>query len=93
MECIFAELLQGSVNKTERNIIREFWKNLPKYPEDEIFLKAGEESSKNNWINKGIGLIDSTVIMSARETGSMIWSLDKKINKILKPGEIYKIKS
>ena len=90
-ECIFAELLQGVNNKTETNIINEFWNNLPKYPEENIFIKAGEESNRSNWINKGIGLIDSVIIILARETGSMIWTLDKKMNSVLKSGEIYKI--
>ncbi len=36
-------------------------------------IKAGEESFKNHWIDKGIGLIDSTVIVLAQVTCSSIF--------------------
>ena len=40
MECIFAELMQGAKNKHEREIINEYWLNLPKYSEQGIFLSG-----------------------------------------------------
>jgi predicted nucleic acid-binding protein len=91
-QCIFAELLQGAYSKKEIKIITEFWKNLPKYPEENVFIKAAEESNKNKWIQKGIGLIDSTIIVLARQIDAMVWSLDKKMNGVLKQTELYKMK-
>ncbi|MGR3218743.1 MAG: PIN domain-containing protein [Candidatus Anammoxibacter sp.] len=89
LECIFAELMQGALNNRERDIIYGYWQNLPKPEVKSIFLKAGMESGKNKWISKGIGLIDSVVILTARESFSKIWTLDKKLKKMLKNEEIF----
>ena len=89
LECIFAELMQGALNKRERDILFEYWQNLPKPEIENIFIKAGIESGKNKWISKGIGLIDSVIILSARETISKIWTLDKKLKTISKKEEIF----
>lgn len=89
LECIFAELMQGALNQHERNIINEYWQNLPKPKLQTILLMAGIESGKNRWISKGVGLIDSVIVLSARETSSKIWTLDEKLKKILKREEIF----
>jgi predicted nucleic acid-binding protein len=89
LECIFAELMQGTLNNRERKIIFEYWKNLPKPDIDNIMLKAGWESSKQKWTSKGIGLIDSVILFTARETQSTIWTLDNKLRVILKKEEIH----
>ena len=34
-------------------------------------------------------LIDSVIILSARETSSRIWTLDKKLNNVLKREETF----
>ena len=90
LECIFAELMQGALNNRERDILYEYWQNLPKPEIESVFIKAGIESGKHKWISKGIGLIDSVIILSARETISKIWTLDKKLITILKKEEIFK---
>ena len=89
VECIFAELLQGAKDVHERKTISDYWKNLPKFPEKHLFLNAGLEAGKNRWPDKGIGLIDSAVIIMARETQSNIWTLDKKLLSVLSKSEIY----
>lgn len=86
---IFGELLQGAKNTRERTIIKEFWDNLPKLSEDDLFIKAGVESSMNHWIDKGIGLIDSALLVASRESSSFIWTLDKRLNRILHKEEKY----
>ena len=89
LECIFAELMQGALNSRERNVIYEYWKNLPKSDVKNVFIKAGIESGKNRWTSKGVGLIDSVIIVSARETLSSIWTLDSKLRNILKMDEMF----
>ena len=84
---VFGELLQGTKNSRERTIIKEFWDNLPKIPEDELIIKAGVESSRNHWVDKGIGLIDSAILIASRESRSFIWTLDKKLIQILRKEE------
>lgn len=86
---IFGELLQGAKNKRERSIILEFWEYLPKLDEKELFISAGLESSLNKWLNKGIGLIDSTIILIARKNSHFIWTKDKKVLSVLQKEEIF----
>ena len=91
MELIFGELLQGVKNNREKSIINEYWLNLPKFSEKNIFIKAGIESRANRWLDKGIGLIDSAIIIMAKETQSTIWTLDKKLLKALPKNSIFKL--
>ena len=87
VECVFAELMQGAREKRERDIISEYWHNLPKYSMDGIFFKAGIESGRSKWLIKGVGLIDCAILMYAKETKSQVWTLDKKLLSILTKGD------
>jgi predicted nucleic acid-binding protein len=91
VSCIFGELLQGAKNKRERTIIEDLWTYLPKIDERHVFVRAGLESGIKKWTDKGIGLIDSAIITSARQANAKIWTLDKKIQSILKPTERYRV--
>jgi hypothetical protein len=51
------------------------------------WVKAGELSSRNKWIDRGIGLIDAVLIFSARESKAKIWTLDKKLKTVLHKNE------
>jgi predicted nucleic acid-binding protein len=83
LSVIFGELLQGSKNKNEKSIIYNYWKYIPKYNEENIFIEAGLYSCENKLISKGVGLIDATLLVIAENTNSQIWSLDKKLNNII----------
>ena len=89
VECIFAELLQGARTERERNVIRNYWINLPKHVEPNLLIDVGVLSSEKKWISKGIGLIDSVIIVIAKKTTSRIWTLDKKLNNLLIENEKY----
>ncbi len=86
---VFGELLQGAKNKNERSIITDFWINIFKIDEDDLFIHAGAESSRSKWLNKGVGLIDSVIITAAKSSTAFIWSLDKKLINLLKKEEKY----
>ena len=86
---IFGELLQGVKNNKERSTILEFWNNLPQISEHDLLIRAGIESGRNKWIDKGVGLIDSMLIVAARESISFIWSLDNKLLRLLNREEKY----
>jgi predicted nucleic acid-binding protein len=86
---VFGELLQGTKNNKESSIILDFWNNLPQISENELFIRAGMESGRNKWIDKGVGLIDSVIILAARETISFVWTLDNKLLRLLKREEKY----
>ena len=90
IECVFGELLQGVKNINEQKVIRSYWDCLPKLNETGVWVRAGSYSSENNFINKGVGLIDCVIIILAMENNLRVWTLDKKLSKVLDKGLIYK---
>ena len=90
IECIFAELLQGVRNKRERNIILSYWQHLPKIDESGFFIEAGLFSNSNKLSDKGVGLIDSLIYISALKSDSMLWTLDKKLIINISKNLVYK---
>lgn len=89
-ECVFGELLQGALDTTEQAILSEYWHSLPKLDESGIFIEAGVFSSTNKLTAKGVGLIDTVIMLLARKNGLLLWTLDKKLLGLLKSSEIYK---
>lgn len=89
LEWIFGELLQGAADKRERHIILSYWENIPKLDSSGIWIEAGNYSSEEKLIGKGVGLIDCAIIIACRQTNSTIWSLDKKLNNALLENQKY----
>lgn len=89
VECVFAELLQGAKNLRERQLLFEYWNNLPKFPEKNILLEAGLLSGVNKWHSKGLGLMDSVIFVLASEYKIPVWTLDKKLLSIFEQNELY----
>jgi len=83
VDCIFGELLQGVKNKSEREIILDFWTYLSKEYFENIIVQAGEYSSKNKLLDHGIGLIDAVILMYGIKSKAKIWTLDKKFLRII----------
>jgi hypothetical protein len=50
---------------------------------DNLWIEAGIYSSKNKLIDKGIGIIDSMIIIACKKSNSKLLTRDKKILKIL----------
>jgi len=88
-QIIFGELLQGCKNIREVEVISDYYDNLQKISDDRSFIHAGKLSSSFKLFDKGIGLIDAVLIYHCRENGFKLWTLDKKILKILHKKEIY----
>ena len=91
IDCIFAELLQGAKDKRERDIILSYWNNLPKVEISDLYINAGIYSSEHKLVSKGIGLIDSVIIISCHHYKTKIWTLDKKLQNVMKKEEIYSL--
>ena len=91
VECIFGELLQGAKNKREKEILLQYWNNLPKCKSENIWIDAGILSADKKLFSKGIGLIDCAIVISAKKNNSKIWTLDKKLKSILKKEEEFKL--
>lgn len=89
IECIFGELLQGVKSDRESKIILGYWEFLPKVDESCVWIEAGNYSNKNKLSEKGVGLIDCVLIVLSLKNNLKIWTLDKKLKGIVKPGLIY----
>jgi len=89
LECIFGELLQGTRNPRERDIVESYWRDLPKMDEAGIWLEAGRISSEGRLHARGVGLIDCAILAAARKSGAKIWTLDRKLAEILSGNEKY----
>lgn len=83
VSAVFGELLQGVRNRREREIITEFWINLPKVDERELFMEAGKLSNQHKLYAKGIGLIDCYILAGALKHDHALWTLDKKLLGII----------
>jgi predicted nucleic acid-binding protein len=83
VDCVFGELLQGVKNNSEKEVILSFWKHLPKEHHEDLIIEAGIYSSKNKLLDKGVGLIDTQILMHAIKSNSKIWTLDAKCLRII----------
>ena len=91
IEPIFSELLYGSRSEKEKKSILAYWKILPKVKFSEgSFIDAADFANKNNFHNKGIGLIDAIIFKAAVENNYQVWTLDSKINNFLDNQFLYK---
>ena len=86
---IFGELLQGVKNQRERRLITDFWTALPKIDETGLFIRAGIESGRHKWVDKGVGLIDSALLIASIESNAFLWTLDKKLSMVLSKEQRY----
>ena len=83
VECVFGELLQGVKNKSERDIILNFWTHLPKENYEDLIIQAGEYSSHHKLLDHGVGLIDAIILVQAIRSNSKIWTLDSKFLRVI----------
>ena len=81
LSCVFGELLQGVKNENEEKTILDFWHNLSKIDETNLFIEAGRSSNKYKQLNKGVGLIDSYILTAALKNNLPLWTFDKKLNE------------
>lgn len=90
LEPVFGELLQGAKNKRERQIIIDYWKNTPRFDENEPWIVAGLYAGEKKHFAKGVGLIDAYIVVASLKTNARVWTLDDKLNKVLQSEFIYK---
>lgn len=89
LEPIFAELLQGARDKREKEIIRGYWQNIPQIDLTGLWLEAGQLSHEKKFLQKGVGLIDAVLVATAQRDSHLLWTLDKKLLKVLVKEEIF----
>jgi predicted nucleic acid-binding protein len=90
LEPVFGELLQGAKNNRQRRVIIDYWKNTPRNDESEHWIVAGLYAGEKKLFAKGVGLIDSYIIVASLKTNARVWTFDEKLNKVLQPEFIYK---
>jgi predicted nucleic acid-binding protein len=86
---IFGELMQGAKEHEKAKII-SIWEILPKVNISGIGFYAGNYSMENKLREKGIGLIDCSIIYATISSKSQLWTLDKKILNNLDKQFLYK---
>jgi predicted nucleic acid-binding protein len=89
LESVFGELLQGSRNERERQIISNYWSNLPKVPVKNLLFKGGVLASEKKLYSRGLGLMDATIMAAALESQSQIWTANRKFKRVLPKYLIY----
>ncbi len=90
VEAVFAELLQGALNKREVELIKQFYSLIKPINIPNLLVKSGDYSRENKLLSKGIGLIDAVIIVSTINSKSRLWTLDKKILKFLGDDYLHK---
>ena len=68
----------GARNRQESDILKNYWRNLPKTDEAGLWIEAGRISSARGLPARGIGLVDSAILALAARTGADIWTLDRR---------------
>lgn len=91
LELIFAELFQGAKGKKEMNLIMNFVSNVPLVDDPLLIIEAGMLSNELDLINEGIGLIEAVIIHSVRKNQLQLWTLDKKIRRVIGNDFLFKI--
>ena len=89
IELIFAELLQGALNKKEVELIKAYFELVPKVEIEQFYILSGEFSKNEKLMSKGIGLIDACIITATIRTKARLWTLDKKIKNYLHPDFLF----
>ena len=83
LELIFAELFQGAKGKKEISMIMDYVSHVPLIDEPLLKIEASILSNELNLINDGVGLIDAVIIHAVRKNELQLWTLDKKIRKVI----------
>ena len=80
IEPVFSELLFGVRNNKEKETVRAYWNVLPRLGlGPDSMIEAAEFASSNDYLNKGIGLMDAILIKSVIDGKHLLWTLDRRI--------------
>ena len=83
LELIFAELFQGAKGKKEISMIMDYVSHVPLIDDPLLIIEAGILSNELNLINDGVSLIDAVIIHAVRKNKLQLWTLDKKIRRVI----------
>ena len=84
IEPVFAELLYGIRKQKDKQLVLSYWQILPKVDfQSGSMLKASQFANARNYHNLGVGLMDSSIIVPIIENKFKVWTLDKRILRVL----------
>jgi predicted nucleic acid-binding protein len=89
LELIFAELLQGAKGKREVETILQLANLIPSLDEPYHIIESGLLSHRDNFVNQGVGLIDAVIFHAVAKNELLLWTLDKKLRKVIGYGLLY----
>jgi predicted nucleic acid-binding protein len=90
IEPVFSELLFGVRNNQEEEMILSYWHVLPKIEFGTgTMLAAAQYACKEDYQQRGIGLIDAILIKSVIDGNHLIWTLDQRITSNLDQKYVY----
>ncbi|MFD2202502.1 PIN domain-containing protein [Shivajiella indica] len=90
MELIFAELLQGAKGKREVETIIQLVNIIPSLDEPYHIIEAGFLSQRENLVKQGVGLIDAVIFHAVNKNELKLWTLDKKLRKVIGYDRLFK---
>ena len=92
-EPVFSELLFGVRSQREEKVLRSFWEVLPKAEfASRSMLTAAELAITEDYLNKGIGLMDALIIKACLDQKYLLWTFDKRILNPLESRYLYRPK-
>lgn len=90
---VFGELLQGARSQGEVSVLKEYWNNLAHLDDAALWFQAGLLSFQGQYFSKGIGLVDAAIVAAARKNQCPVWTLDKRLQSVLRQSELFAIDS
>jgi predicted nucleic acid-binding protein len=79
-EPVFSELFYGVRNEREARIIQSFWEVLPKAEFGSgSMLQAAGLAQDEDFLKKGIALMDALIIKACYDNNCLLWTFDKRI--------------
>jgi len=92
IEPVFAELLYGVRTPRDKDIVFSYWQILPKLDfKNGTLIEVSQFANNNNYHNLGVGLIDASIIYPVLANKYQLWTLDKKILKVVGKESRYEV--
>ena len=84
LKCMLGELLQVARDAYERATLEILWALLPRVDRPSLWLDAGRYARSHRLLDRGVWLIDTGLLVTARAPGADPWTLDRKLEALWK---------
>jgi len=84
IEPVFSELVYGVRKSRDKELVLAYWQLLPKLRFDSgSMLEAARFANDHKYFARGVGLMDAVILLPVLNQGYQLWTLDKRILRIL----------